>query len=127
LRRTHFDEFLQLVNVLRGEMSLVGPRPMRPKLFDERLEWFPEYGLRTSVPPAIIGLAQLRGTEHRRDEQEERAAVRQQFEDDLYYMEHRSLKLDLLIAWRTLLLILPTGRSEPERTVYVAEPAHAAE
>jgi lipopolysaccharide/colanic/teichoic acid biosynthesis glycosyltransferase len=127
LRRSHLDESLQLLNVLRGEMNLVGPRPMRPALFYARAEWLPEYTLRVFMRPGIIGLAQLRGTEHRRNEHEERSAVRQQFQDDWYYMTHRSLRLDLYIAWRTVLLILPAWRSEPESPAYTAEPATAAE
>ncbi len=59
LRRTHLDEFPQLLNVLKGDMSLVGPRPERPEFVSILSDEIPRYGSRLSVPPGITGLAQL--------------------------------------------------------------------
>ena len=64
MRRRHIDELPQLINVLRGEMSLVGPRPERPELFCRILERLPEFGSRLNAPPGIAGLAQARGSYH---------------------------------------------------------------
>ena len=61
LRRTHLDEFPQLINVLRGEMSLVGPRPERPELAQAFSEKIPQFHQRLRVRPGIAGLAQVRG------------------------------------------------------------------
>ena len=65
LRRTHLDELPQLINVLRGEMSLVGPRPERPHFANDFRKIIPEYERRLSVRPGITGLAQIRnGYDH---------------------------------------------------------------
>ena len=61
LRRTHIDEFPQLINVLRGDMTLVGPRPERPELAEEFSETIPQFHHRLRVRPGIAGLAQVRG------------------------------------------------------------------
>ena len=62
LRRTHVDELPQLLNVLAGDMSIVGPRPIRPAFFEELCEQIPQYWQRLVVRPGITGLAQLRMT-----------------------------------------------------------------
>jgi lipopolysaccharide/colanic/teichoic acid biosynthesis glycosyltransferase len=95
LRRTSLDELPNLVNVLRGEMSLIGPRPTLPvqvAQYDERQRG------RLAVKPGITGWAQVNG----------RASLpwAQRIELDLYYVEHRSLGLDLRILWRTLTMVL---------------------
>lgn len=64
LRRTHLDEVPQVVNILRGEMSLVGPRPERPELFEQFCDEIPEFHLRLRVKPGIAGLAQVKGLYH---------------------------------------------------------------
>ena len=64
LRRTHLDEVPQVINILRGEMSLVGPRPERPELFEEFCAEIPEFRLRLRVKPGIAGLAQVHGLYH---------------------------------------------------------------
>jgi lipopolysaccharide/colanic/teichoic acid biosynthesis glycosyltransferase len=101
LRRTHIDEFPQLLNVLRGEMSLVGPRPERPE-FVAKLDWeIPYYRERLKVRPGITGLAQLR---LRADTSLE--SVRQKVVNDVYYVRHVNPALDgkllVMTAWRLL-------------------------
>jgi lipopolysaccharide/colanic/teichoic acid biosynthesis glycosyltransferase len=95
LRRTSLDELPNLVNVLRGEMTLIGPRPTLPvqvEQYDERQRG------RLAVKPGITGWAQVNG----------RAALpwSERIELDLYYIEHRSLALDLKILWRSLTMVL---------------------
>jgi exopolysaccharide biosynthesis polyprenyl glycosylphosphotransferase len=96
LRRTHIDELAQLWNVIRGEMTLVGPRPERPELMGKIESQFPHYNRRHLVKPGIAGWAKLRcgyaGTE-------EGAAWT--LCHDLYYVKHRSLLGDALILFET--------------------------
>jgi lipopolysaccharide/colanic/teichoic acid biosynthesis glycosyltransferase len=98
LRRTSLDELPNLVNVLRGEMSLIGPRPTLPAQVAQYTE---RQHARLSVKPGITGWAQVNG----------RASLpwSQRIELDLYYVEHRSLLLDLRILARTPLLVLVGG------------------
>ncbi len=92
LRRTHLDELAQLFNVLRGEMSLVGPRPERPEI-DRRLEEeIPLYRLRLTVKPGIAGWGAVNGPYV---DDPEKALERLEY--DLYYINHQSLWLDLQI------------------------------
>jgi lipopolysaccharide/colanic/teichoic acid biosynthesis glycosyltransferase len=101
LRRTHVDEFPQLWNVLRGEMSLVGPRPERPE-FVARLDWeVPWYRERLNVRPGITGLAQMRLPADATID-----CVRRKVIYDLYYVRFVTPWLDFkllcLTAWRLL-------------------------
>ena len=91
LRRSSFDELPELVNVLRGEMSLVGPRPLRVEYLPL---YSPEQARRHEVRPGITGWAQVNG----------RNAVswNEKFELDVWYVDHRSLALDLKILWATV-------------------------
>lgn len=91
LRRTSLDELPQLVNVLRGEMSLVGPRPELPFLVEQYEPW---QRRRLTVPPGITGWWQIRG---RGDH-----PMHLNPEDDLYYITNYSLKLDLVILFKTI-------------------------
>jgi lipopolysaccharide/colanic/teichoic acid biosynthesis glycosyltransferase len=95
LRRTSLDELPNLVNVLRGEMSLIGPRPTLPAQVAQYSER--ERG-RLAIKPGITGWAQVNG----------RATLpwSQRIELDLYYIEHRSLALDVQILWRTIGMVL---------------------
>jgi len=91
LRTSSLDELPELVNVLRGDMSLVGPRP----LLMEYLELYtPEQARRHEVRPGITGWAQVNG---RND-----TTWDERFANDLYYVEHRSMRLDLQILQRTV-------------------------
>ena len=101
LRRTRLDEAPQLLNIIRGEMSLVGPRPERPE-FVERLEReIPFYRTRLAVDPGLTGWAQVR---YRYGSSTEDALRKLQY--DLYYIRHQSLLLDLEILIRTVWTVL---------------------
>jgi lipopolysaccharide/colanic/teichoic acid biosynthesis glycosyltransferase len=95
LRRTSMDELPNLVNVLRGEMSVVGPRPTVQVQVDRYTE---RQRGRLSVRPGLTGWAQVNG----------RASLpwHERIELDLWYVEHASLLLDLRILWRTLRMVL---------------------
>jgi lipopolysaccharide/colanic/teichoic acid biosynthesis glycosyltransferase len=95
LRRTSLDELPQLINVLRGEMSLVGPRPMLPWEVDL---CGPSYLARFRAAPGVTGLAQTSGRN--------RLTMRQILELDLVYVERQSFMLDLLILLRTVPAVL---------------------
>lgn len=97
LRFTRLDELPQLWNVLRGEMSLVGPRPERPCFVREFEQQTPSYALRHRVRPGITGLAQVCGGYH--------TDARDKLRFDLIYVSHRSFWLDLSILARTLLVV----------------------
>lgn len=87
LRATHLDEAPQLINILRGEMSLVGPRPERPELLEAFCEKMPEFRLRLRVKPGIAGLAQTQGLYH--------MPPRKKLRYDNLYIETLSPWLDL--------------------------------
>ena len=95
LRRTSMDELPNLVNVLRGEMSIVGPRPTVQVQVDRYTE---RQRGRLARPPGLTGWAQIQG----------RASLpwHERIELDLWYVEHASLRLDLRILWRTARMVL---------------------
>jgi exopolysaccharide biosynthesis polyprenyl glycosylphosphotransferase len=95
LRRTSLDELPQLINVLRGEMSLVGPRPERPYFVDQFRVAVPEYDDRHRVPAGMTGWAQVHGL--RGD-----TSIPQRARFDNHYVEHWSLWRDLVIVVRTI-------------------------
>ena len=98
LRRTHLDEAPQLWNVLTGEMSLVGPRPVRPFFFEGLCREVPQYWQRLVVPPGLTGLAQIRLT--REEKWEDKLA------HDLEYIADRSVGLYLHVLKETVLRVL---------------------
>jgi lipopolysaccharide/colanic/teichoic acid biosynthesis glycosyltransferase len=103
LRRSSIDELPELINVIRGEMSLVGPRPLLPQYLER---YTPEQRRRHEVKPGITGWAQVNG----------RNALdwKRKFELDVWYVDHRCLRLDMLILARTLgKLVSPDGISNP--------------
>jgi Undecaprenyl-phosphate glucose phosphotransferase len=95
LRRFSLDELPQLWNVLRGDMSLVGPRPERPFFVERFKHHIPQYMLRHKVKSGITGWAQVHGW--RGD-----TSIEKRIEYDLYYIEHWSIGLDVKILWLTL-------------------------
>ncbi len=107
LRKTHLDELPQLWNVLKGEMSLVGPRPERPEIVAQIENALPEYRWREALKPGITGLAQLR-----LPPDSDLDGVRHKLAYDLCYLRGASMWLDLRIILGTALKVLciPTGR-----------------
>jgi sugar transferase (PEP-CTERM system associated) len=97
LRRTRLDELPQLWNVLKGDMSLVGPRPERPTFVEHLTETIPFYGQRHVVKPGLTGWAQIRYTYGASVED---AVEKLQY--DLYYIKNMSLALDLVILLETM-------------------------
>lgn len=96
MRRTHLDEIPQLINVLKGEMSLVGPRPERPIFVSQLSRQIQGYPLRLCVKPGITGLAQVY---HRYDESIEDVKVKLDY--DLNYVSRCGFWMDLRIIWNT--------------------------
>jgi lipopolysaccharide/colanic/teichoic acid biosynthesis glycosyltransferase len=96
LRRSHLDEFPQMVNVLRGELSIVGPRPEQPHYVDELQDKIPFYDVRHLVRPGLTGWAQVKQG-YASDESD--ALEKLQF--DFYYLRRQGLALDTRIIWRT--------------------------
>ncbi len=101
LRRTRFDELPQLWNVLRGEMSMVGPRPERPSFVSQLSAGIPFYGQRHVVKPGLTGWAQIRYTYGASVED---AIEKLQY--DLYYIKNLSLALDMIIVLETIKTVL---------------------
>jgi exopolysaccharide biosynthesis polyprenyl glycosylphosphotransferase len=115
LRRTHLDELPQLVNVLRGEMSLVGPRPEQPELVDRLETMLRFYQRRHLTRPGITGWAQVRCGYAGSD-----TGSAWKLCHDLYYVKHRSVGLDALILGETLTLWFRREEAlQPESAAYV--------
>ncbi len=106
LRKTHLDELPQLWNVLRGDMSLVGPRPERPEFIPALAQAIPRYYERLNVRPGVTGLAQVQ-----LPPDTDLNSVRRKLVYDLYYAQHQSLGLDLrlIVATAGKMLGLPFG------------------
>jgi Undecaprenyl-phosphate glucose phosphotransferase len=96
LRRSNIDELPQFWNVLKGEMSLVGPRPERPLFVAQFKDKIPQYMLRHKVKAGITGWAQVNGWRGN-------TSIEKRIEYDLYYIENWSVRLDLKIMWLTVL------------------------
>lgn len=101
MRKTRIDELPQILNVFKGEMSFVGPRPERPYFVEQLIEVVPYYNVRHSVKPGITGWAQVR---YGYGSSAEDALQKLQF--DLYYVKNNSLFLDVLILINTLKVVL---------------------
>lgn len=102
LRKYSIDELPELLNVLKGEMSLVGPRPL---LMEYLTVYPPEYRRRHDVMPGITGWAQVNGRHH--------ATFKERLEMDVWYVENWSLWLDIRILWMTVGEVLGSRHVEP--------------
>lgn len=101
LRKVYFDELPQMINVLKNEMTLVGPRPERPHFVEMLKKEIPYYYRRLSVKPGITGWAQIK---HKYDSSLDDVKVKLQY--DFYYIENMSLKLDLKIIINTIIVVV---------------------
>jgi exopolysaccharide biosynthesis polyprenyl glycosylphosphotransferase len=101
LRKTHIDEIPQFINVLRGDMSIIGPRPERPIFVEQFKKEIPDYAKRLEVKPGITGLAQVW---HRYDENI--ADVRKKIKYDILYIKKMCLWTDVRILVRTVRVVL---------------------
>jgi lipopolysaccharide/colanic/teichoic acid biosynthesis glycosyltransferase len=97
LRWSHIDELPQLINILRGDMGLIGPRPERPEIVNQLERALPDYPRRLRVRPGLTGLAQvLRGPDT------DLASVHQKLDLDLFYLDHKGPWMDLRIILATV-------------------------
>lgn len=101
MRVTHLDELPQVINILRGEMSLIGPRPERAEFVSVLEKTIPFYRCRLATKPGLTGWAQVK---YRYGNTENDALVKLQY--DLYYIKHRSFMLDVFIIMKTVLEVL---------------------
>ncbi len=106
LRKTRIDEIPQLLNVLAGNMSVIGPRPERPYFVEKFKENIPMYGNRLKVKPGLTGLAQV---ESGYDESEE--DVKRKLSYDITYIQKQNILLDLKIMFKTIWVVL-TGKGQ---------------
>jgi len=104
IRKTSLDEFPQFINVLKGEMSLVGPRPHMIKHTNDYSKIVDEYMIRQFLKPGITGWAQIHGF---RGEITNPEQIKKRVEKDLWYLEHWSLWLDIRILFLTVYVIFP--------------------
>ena len=119
LRKTHFDELPQLFNVLRGEMSLVGPRPERPEVIASKglCDEVPGYDVRMVAKPGITGLAQLQ-----MPADSDILSVRRKVYYDLYYIANRSLWFDARICMATVAKAAGVGPTWLRRLFFLPAP-----
>ena len=104
IRKTHLDEIPQFINVLRGEMSVVGPRPERPKIVEELKKVYPFFEKRLTLKPGITGWAQVK-----LDYVDTVENIADRLRYDFFYMENQSLFLDIEIMLRTMIVMI-TGK-----------------
>ena len=101
IRKLRIDELPQLINVLRGDMSLVGPRPERPYFVDQLAREIPYYAVRHSVKPGVTGWAQVR---YHYSASLDDAIQKLQY--DLYYVKNHTLFLDIVVLFETVGVVL---------------------
>ena len=94
-RKTSIDELPQLFNILKGDMSIVGPRPERPQFVEKFKEEIPRYMIKHQVRPGLTGWAQVNG--YRGD-----TSIRKRIDYDLYYIENWSMAFDIKIIFLTI-------------------------
>lgn len=101
IRKVRIDEIPQMINILKGEMSLVGPRPERPVFVEKLSKEIPLYKKRLTVRPGLTGWAQVK---HKYDETIDDVRVKLRY--DLFYIENMSIRMDLKIMFRTVFVML---------------------
>ena len=101
MRKTRMDEFPQFVNILKGEMAVIGPRPERPFFVKEITQIMPFYETRHIIKPGLTGWAQVN---YSYGESIDDSLIKLQY--DLYYIKHRSFYLDFNISLKTITTIL---------------------
>jgi exopolysaccharide biosynthesis polyprenyl glycosylphosphotransferase len=119
LRRTHLDELPQLLNVLRGDMSMVGPRPERPEFIAMLEQSIPFWSRRLLIKPGMTGWAQVH-CGYASDE----AAAHEKLAYDFWYLRHRNLAVDLAVLVQTLRVVLEVF--VPRRRIAPRPAKHAA-
>ena len=95
LRKTSMDELPQLFNILKGDMSVVGPRPERPQFVEQFKEEIPRYMVKHQVRPGLTGWAQING--YRGD-----TSIKRRIEHDIFYIENWTLSFDIKIMFLTI-------------------------
>ena len=100
IRKTRIDELPQIINVIKGEMSIIGPRPERPEFINEFLKDIPNFNERLAVRPGITGWAQVNGGYE--------LTPKDKLVYDIFYINHESIKLDFLILLKTI-KVMVTG------------------
>ena len=95
LRRTSIDEMPQLLNILKGDMSVVGPRPERPQFVEKFKEEIPRYMVKHQVRPGLTGWAQING--YRGD-----TSIKRRIEYDIFYIENWTMSFDIKIMFLTI-------------------------
>ena len=98
IRKTRIDEIPQLFNILKGDMSIIGPRPERPSFTEEFNQEIPGFINRLAVKPGLTGWAQVNGGYE--------ITPREKLIEDIYYIENRSVLLDLKILFKTIKVVL---------------------
>ncbi len=107
IRKTHLDEIPQFINVFKGDMSIVGPRPEQPNIVEKYTAIFPYYKRRLKVRPGITGWWQVKYQPFEMNEEE----IENRLKDDFYYIENMSIKFDVEIVIRTVYCVL-TGHGQ---------------
>ena len=102
LRKTRLDEIPQVLNVFKGEMSFIGPRPERPEIIIELERSIPFYKTRLLIEPGLTGWDQISGSYHSPSVVD----TMEKLQHDLYYLKHRSISLDLSIILKTIATML---------------------
>jgi len=101
IRKVRIDEIPQMINILKGEMSFVGPRPERPVFVEQLAKEIPLYKRRLKVRPGLTGWAQVK---HKYDESVEDVKTKLRY--DLFYIENISIRMDFIIIFRTIFVVL---------------------
>jgi lipopolysaccharide/colanic/teichoic acid biosynthesis glycosyltransferase len=103
LRRTHLDELPQVLNIVKGELSVVGPRPEQPRYVEELSAKLPFYGMRHLVRPGLTGWAQVKYG-YAGDERDALEKLQYEF----FYLRHQGLRFDLRVMGRTIRSVVGT-------------------